>query len=136
MGKIPDLKRIVKEDFDSEYQQLIEKLSFPLNSHMEQVRNLFNKNINTDNLARELITLQVQTNASGQPINKLSFKSKLKDRVRGINIISGNILSSNTTYMTQAPFITFSQNGEIVNILYIAGLAPETRYEFLLETIS
>lgn len=134
--KAPDLKRIVKEDFDSEYQQLIEKLSFPLNSHMEQVRNLFNKNINTDNLARELITLQVQTNASGQPINKLSFKSKLKDRVRGINIISGNILSSNTTYMTQAPFITFSQNGEIVNILYIAGLAPETRYEFLLETIS
>ena len=47
MGKVPDLKRIAKEDFPSEYQTLIEKLAFPLNSHMEQVRNLFSKGIET-----------------------------------------------------------------------------------------
>lgn len=136
MGKAPDLKRIVKEDFPSEYQVLIEKLAFPLNSHMEQVRNLFAKGIDFDNLTRELITLTFQTNSSGQPINTLTFKSNLKNRVRGINVISANITSSTLTYVTQAPFISFTQNSNIITVLNISGLQPETTYEFLLETIS
>lgn len=136
MGKAPDLKRISREDFPAEYQELIEKLAFPLNSHMEQVRNLFNKGIDFENLTRELITLKVQTNSSGKPLNVLTFKSNLRSRVRGINVISANITSSNTSYPEQAPFISFSQNLNIVTILNISGLLPETSYELLLETIS
>ena len=136
MGKPIDLKRITKEDFPSQYQDLIEKLSFPLNSHMEQVRNLFNKGIDFDNLTRELITLTVQTNSTSQPINKLTFKSNLRNRLKGINVISANITSSNTSYPSQAPFISFSQDNSIIYINNIAGLAPETTYELLLETIS
>lgn len=136
MGRVPDVKRIVKEDFDSEYHSLIEKLAFPLNSHMEQVRNILSKNINIDNLAQDFVPLKVQTGSNGQPLNKLSFKSTLKSRIRGLVIISANVTSSNTSFLAQAPFITFSQNEEIVNILHIAGLAPETTYELLLQTIS
>lgn len=103
---------------------------------MEQVRNLFNKGIDFDNLTRELITLNVQTNAQGRPINTITFKSNLRNRVRGINVISANITSNNTLYPNQAPFISFSQNVNIVTILNISGLSPETTYELLLETIS
>jgi len=134
--KPPDLKRISKEDFPPEFHQLIEKLAFPLNSHMEQVRNLFNKGVDFDNLTQELITLKVQTNASSQPINKLNFKSSLRDKVRGIVVISANITSSNTSYVQAAPFISFSQNLNIISINNISGLAPETTYELLLLTIS
>ena len=136
MGKVPDLKRISKEDFPAQYQDLIDKLAFPINSHMEQVRNLFNKGIDVDNLTRELITLKIQTDSTSRPINKLSFKSSLRNKVRGINVISGNITSSNTSYLQQAPFISFSQNINIIYVNNISGLAPETTYELLLETIS
>ena len=136
VGKAPDLKRIAKEDFESQYHSLIEKLAFPLNSHMEQVRNLFSKGIDFDNLTRELITLKVQTDLESKPLTKLSFKSTLKNKVRGINVISANITSSNTSYVQQAPFISFSQNNNIISINNISGLSPETTYELLLETIS
>jgi hypothetical protein len=136
LGKAPDLKRISKEDFPAQYQDLIDKLAFPLNSHMEQVRNLFSKGIDIDNLTREFITLKVQTDSTSRPINKLSFKSSLRNKLKGINVISGNITSSNTSYLQQAPFISFSQNTNIVSINNISGLAPETTYELLLETIS
>ena len=134
MGKPPDLKRITKEDFPGESQELIGQLAFPLNSHMEQVRNLFNKGIDFDNLNRELITLTFQTNNKAQPINKLSFKTKTK--IKGLVIISGSITSSNNTYIQTTPFISFSQTDSIVSILNISGLANETKYELLLETIS
>lgn len=137
MGKAPDLKRIAKEDFAPQYQDLIDKLAFPLNSFMEQTRNLFTKNIDFDNLNRELITLRVQTDQTTQPLAKVSFKSTLKTKVRGINVVSGVIVANNnTSFIQQAPFFTFSQNNNIVTIVNIGGLAPETTYDFVLETIS
>ena len=136
MGKIPDLKRLSKEDFPAEYQQLIEKLAFPINSHMEQVRNLFNKGIDFENLSQELITLKVQTNEKSVPNTRLTFKSSLRNKLRGVVVISAVITSSNTSYPTAQPFISFSQNLNIVTINNISGLAPETTYELLLLTIS
>ena len=136
MGKAPDLKRISKEDFPADDHALIEKLAFPLNSHMEQVRNLFSKGIDFDNLSQELITLTVQTDSTSRPISSLSFKSSLRNRIRGVVVISANITSSNTSYPQQAPFISFSQENNLVAINNIAGLAPETAYQLVLLTIS
>lgn len=136
MGRIPDLKRIVKEDFPSEYQDLIDRIAFPLNSHMEQVRNLFNGNIDFENLSQELITLKVQTDSTSKPLSQLSFKSSLSNKLKGIIVISANITSSVLSYPQQAPFISFSQNLNIITINNISGLAPETTYELLLLTIS
>lgn len=137
MGKPPDLKRIAKEDFAPQYQDLIDKLAFPLNSFMEQTRNLFTKNLDFDNLNRELITLRIQTDKDIKFLSSVSFKSTLKNKVRGINVISASVVAnSNTSFVTQAPFISFSQNNNIVSIENVTGLAAETTYDLLLETIS
>jgi len=136
MGKVPDIKRISIEDFPQEYKPLVEKLAFPLNSFMEQIRNLFDKNIDFSNLNQELITLKVQTNENSKPLSNLTFKSALRNKVRGIVVLSANITSSNNTFPSQAPFISFSQNLSTVTISNISGLAPETTYELLLLTIS
>lgn len=132
---IPDLKRIAKEDFAPEYQELIGQLAFPLNSHMEQVRNLFNKGITFDNLAQELITLRVQTNDNGAPLNTLTFKTSL-NKIRGIQVISASVVTPVGTYLQTAPFISFSQNQTIVTINNIAGLGSNVTYDLLLQTIS
>ncbi len=134
--KAPDIKRIAKEDYPSQYQDLIDKLAFPLNSFMEQVKNILSGNVDFDNLTREVITLRIQTDNTSKPISLPTFKSKLTRQIIGLIPISLRVLSSTNVYPSQAPFISFSQSGTIVTLNNIAGLAPETSYELLLETIS
>ena len=111
MGRVPDFKRIAKEDFPQEDHALIEKLAFPLNSHMEQVRNALNKSINFDNLAQELIPLRVQTGGNSKPLNTLTFKSNLLNKVQGILVVSASVVSNNLAYPEQAPFISPPHHG-------------------------
>lgn len=137
MGVPPDLKRIAKEDFAAQYQDLVDKLAFPLNSFMEQTRNLFTKNIDFQNLNQELITLRVQTDENIKPLAKPAFKSTLTTKVRGIVVLSASIVANgNISYIQQAPFISFSQNNNIISVDNISGLAAETTYDLLLLTIS
>ena len=136
MGRIPDLKRITKEDFPEKDRELVEKLAFPINSHMEQVRNLFNRNITFENLAQDLITITLQTGTDSKPLNNPEFKSSLNNRVRGIMVVSASITSNNTSFVNETPFISFSQDNDLVTITNISGLEAETAYELLLLTIS
>lgn len=136
MSKLPDIKRITKDDFDSQYQGLIDRLAFPLNSFMEQVRNILNKGVDFDNLAQELVTVTIQTNDVSMPISKVSFKTNLTNRIKGIMVISGQITSDNTSYVTQYPFISFTQNNSVITINNISGLDKQKTYSFLLQLIS
>lgn len=135
MARIPDLKRIAVEDFPQEYQDLVRRLALPINSHIEQVRSAFAGNIDFTNLSQEIRTLNFTTNSNGQPITELSFKSSINKRVEGMIPVSLNITSSNTQFPTQYPFLSFSQNGEIITISNIAGLQPETSYNLTVLTL-
>lgn len=135
-AKLPDFKRIAKEDFPSKYQDLIERLALPINSHIEQVRNAFNKNIDFTNLSQDIVTLTFKTNDAGQPISELKFKSTLKSTVRGLMPVSLTITSSTSQYPAIYPMISFSQVENIVYIKNIAGLSANTGYSLTFITIS
>jgi hypothetical protein len=124
-----DLKRLTKEDFPSKYFDLLDRLIFPLNSHMEQVRNIINFE------TQEFTTLSVTTNDSGQPVSVLKFNSGLTERIKGLMVVSARVTSDNTSVLTQAPFITFSQNESVITINYIAGLQPNKRYELTILSV-
>lgn len=127
MGRVPDLKRITVEDFKPENQEMIKKIAFVVNSFHEQVRNLFNGNIDETNLAEEFKTLTFTTDNSGQPLNKIKFNTSV-GRARGLFIGNINITSANNVYPTENPLFSFSQNGNIVTIENISGLLPSTKY--------
>jgi hypothetical protein len=110
------------------------KLAFPINSFFEEVRAGFNKSINFDNLAQELIVLSFTTNEAGQPLNVLKFKTTVS-KVSGIMPISLKILSNSQAFVTQAPFVNFSQSEKFVTIPYISGLTSSTKYEISLLVI-
>lgn len=134
MAKIPSFKRITVEDFPQENQALVSKLAFPINSFFEEVRAGFNKAINFDNLAQELIVLSFTTNELGQPLNVLKFKTTVA-KVSGIMPISLKILSNSQAFVTQAPFVNFSQSEKFITIPYISGLTGSTKYEISLLVI-
>jgi hypothetical protein len=132
--KITNIKRIVKEDFKAEDRELIEKLSFVLNPILEQLNNAFNKNIDFDNLNRELITFEVTLDAQGIPTSTLEIKSGLKGKCRGLNVMSVTNLTDNTL-PTGAPFITFGLNGNNIQIQHITGLVANKKYRIVMESI-
>lgn len=136
MGRVPDFKRLAKEDFPQKYHDLIGQLALPINSHIEQVRNILNKNIDFTNLAQEIFTLTFTTNDLGQPISELKFKSKLTNNVRGLLPVSLNITSNNTAFPAVYPMISFQQVEDIVYIRNIAGLSNNTGYSLTFITIS
>jgi len=135
MARIPDLKRIAKEDFPGKYRDLIERLAFPINSHIEQVRSALNRNIDFENLAQELKVIDFTTSDSGQPITPVSFRSDLANRIQGILPVRVVITSNNTSFASELPTVTWSQEGNIVTILSIGGLQPETGYSLTLLTL-
>lgn len=135
MGRVPDRKRLTKEDFPEKYRDLIEKLAFPINSFFEQVQSVLNKNVNFDNLNQELKTLSFTTNQSGQPINTLTFNSGLSSRVQGITVQRIVITSNNTSFASIMPVISWSQNEKLVTINNISNLSPETQYSITVLTL-
>jgi len=135
MAKVPDLKRLTTEDFSSEDRDLVGKIGFVINSFHEQVRNVLNKGVDFENLAQEVKTLSFTTGSTGQPLNTLTFKSGLINKVQGILPIRTVITSSNTSFQAQMPVISWSQNGTTITILYIGGLNPETKYDLTILTL-
>ena len=135
MAKIPDLKRVTVEDFKSEDRALVSKLAFIINSFHEQVRSALTGNIDFDNLSQEVKTLSFTTGSDGQPINTVSFKSNMANRVQGILPVRTVITSNNTSYASEMPVISWTQNGQIVSIVNIGGLSAETGYSITILTL-
>lgn len=135
MAKIDNLKRIIKEDFPEEYQELIDKLAFSLNPFLEQLSNAFNKNINNDNLSRETVSITVE-NSSGNLKSPVQFKFNLKSRILGLNIIKAENLTNSNTYPTNAPFISWTINENIITVKKVTGIQDNNKYRLTLEIIS
>jgi hypothetical protein len=129
-----DVKRITKEDFDSDSQKLIDKLAYPLNSFMEQVQSALDGNINFQNLNREVKKIDVIT-VSGVPVLTTQYKTDLNTRVLGHNCIAATNNTDASNYPTTSPFINFVQNGSLVRIVYISGLQDNEQYTLVLESI-
>lgn len=135
MGRAPDFKRIAKEDFPKDDQRLVEKLAYPINSFIEQTRNLFTKNIDFENLNQEVIEITLTVNAAGAPLVPAQYKSNLRTRVQGMICISADNLTTPGTPPLNTPFATFIQSTTIVTISNIKGLDANQLYRLRFLTI-
>ncbi len=133
--KLDGLKRLVREDFPDDSKALVDKLAFVLNPYLEGIATVLNHNIDYDNLKRELKTIDVVVNASGNPIPAISFRNTLSSKIKGINVIRAQNNTSTTVYPTATPFITFTEENKIITINNISGLQLNNKYSLTIETI-
>lgn len=133
--RLNNVKRLAKEDFAPEDQALVEKLSFALNPLLDQLNNAFNKNIDFDNLNQELLTVDVEVNASGIPKILTEIKSNLKTKINGLCVIRAINLTNDGTYPSGCPFITFDTNGSIITIKHVTGIPANKKYRLLVISI-
>lgn len=136
MAKLDNLKRIAKEDFNEDSQELVGQLAGVLNPFLEQVYNAFNKGINTDNLTRQILTIDVENNSLGALKIQTQLKHSLANRILGFNVIRAENLTNPATYPTSIPFPSWSINGNIITFHQVTGIQADNKYRLTLEIIS
>lgn len=125
--KVTNLKRLIKEDFDKDNQDLIEKLAFVINPLVEQIVSAFNNNIDFDNLNQQYKSITVTVDTNGIPSVTTEIKYTLSSQLKGIICVSAQN-NTDTTAVTGAPFISYSISGSVIKVLSVSGLPPNKRF--------
>lgn len=123
------------EDFESDDRALVQKLAFALNPFLEQISTIFNKNIDFDNLNREVLYITLEVDSAGIPKTQTVIKSSLKSRVKGFNVIKTDNLTNDGTFPTSGVQISFTSSGSLITINHVAGIPANKRYTLTVESI-
>lgn len=124
MATVNNKKTLRVEDFGEDQKELVERLAFTINPFMDEVISAFNGRIDLSNLTFEFKTFSLVVE-SGVP--KTPTKFSVDGRVLGIIVIKVNNLTNNNN-LTAAPFLTYSESGNLVTVKHITGLADSTNY--------
>lgn len=130
MAVIPSFKRLVKEDFQKEYQPLIEKVGYTTNSAFESIFNALNGGLNFDNLSLPYKEVNLQVSASGAPLQTTQFKTGFSSgkKLKGLQVIKVENLTDTTALLTGAPFVTYTENNDLITITQVTGLVANNKY--------
>lgn len=127
MAKLSTVSRFIKEDFPSKYSDLTEKLLSPLNAFIETVAQaLSNRLTFKDNFACQVVDLEVI--APVNPDNPKSFLRTITGPCGGILITNVLNVTSPTTPLTAAPFVTFENTASQIKVTNITGLTDGSKY--------
>jgi hypothetical protein len=136
MANPPNIRRIRTEDFDPEYRQLIERISYALNEFQDQTIFNLSKGIDFQNLNQDLKDVEVTIDASGALVNPPTIRTDLKSKPRLVFIGNAVNLQNPTVLPASMPFVSFTSdttaNGNIVRILGITGLPNNSQYRLTL----
>jgi hypothetical protein len=123
MGLLSAFKRLYKSDFPQQYQQLIDQLSYYINTNEEQLFQTLNNNVNlANNIYCIQTTLTVTVDAKGNPINSVGFNNSLATPVIGIQVLNAVANSGSNIYPTGGIFCSFTTNNSAVTVNNITGL--------------
>ena len=123
MPKIQVPKRIRTEDFDPDYQALVDRIGGCVNDFADEVYKVLNGGIDFGNLSQQIINLDLTTDGSGGLINPPPIKFNIPGyRLKGMQVISATNLVNSNIYVTSQPFISWTINGNIITILNVTGL--------------
>lgn len=127
--KIPAFKRIIIEDYPTQYRDIVSKLAFSINSFMDTMTIALNTNLTiSDNLAAVQTSINVTVDSFGTPTIGRTVKSNLASQCGGISVINALNNTSSVIYPTNTPFITFTNGNGTIIISNITGLKPNNSY--------
>lgn len=136
MATPPNIRRIRTEDFDAEYRQLIERLSYAINEFQDQTIFNLTKGIDFQNLNQDIIDVTVNVDSAGNLVNPPTIRTNLRTKARLVFVGNAVNLQNPQIIPTSQPFVSFTvdttANGNIVRILGITGLQNSSQYRLSL----
>lgn len=123
MGLLASFKRLYKQDFQPQYQSLIDQLSYYINTNEEQLFQTLNNNVNlANNIYCIVQNLTITVGSTGIPTSTVSFQNTLATSIIGTVVLNAVSTSGSNIYPTGGIFCSFTQNGTTVTINNITGL--------------
>ena len=127
---LPDTRRLNREDFQ-DAPNWIDPMLTVINAFMDSVYNIMNRNISlTQNLNIQIATINVETDSNGD-IKPVKLKTTVRGRVAGVTVI--RVITTDTSSIS--PFVSFTQNEDILTISNIASLNNSEKYKIILLVI-
>lgn len=128
-------KKLRAEDFKSDQQDLIQKIAYVYNSFCDEVYSVLNKNIDYENLNRQIIDIIVKIGDTGEVLSTPQIKTSVRGKIRGLLVLNALNQVNSRIYPTSAPFVSWTINGDILTILNITGLQNNSEYKLTLELV-
>lgn len=127
--KLNNASQLKSEDYDDEYQGLIDQLSEVINPFMQEVVELSDERIDFENRVEEIKTIEFTVDSSGKPILNDKLNTG-KTGIRGFSVIRAFNLTNSSNYPTSHPFINYTPlGGALVRIDNITGLVANNKYQ-------
>ena len=135
MPKLSDIRRIVPEDYEEDFQESAGMIAGSYNEFADEIYQIVNGGLDFDNLARSLASIDITFDASGNPVGNSNISTNLS-YVSMIHLGKVQNLTNGSARLTQIPFIdwTYSGNGA-VKITYGIGFSAGVKYRLTLEII-
>ncbi len=123
--KIEAPKKISSEDYDEDYQDLVDQLALSLNGYLEDVYDALSKKLTiTDNINQYIKSFAVTVDSSGKPKTSIKFKSKIDGKTQGMTVIR----TLGDEYVESTPFIDFIDSNGNIEVRNIKGLEADKKY--------
>ncbi len=130
MARLPNFRRIFKQDYEEEFHSLVDRLSVSLNIGLESLYSALNNRLTfADNFLATVRTVSVEVNSSGIPKVTTSFTTDTTTPLSGLLVIKSTNSTNPTTYPTGGINITYTQNNNQVLINHIAGLPADNSFQ-------
>lgn len=128
--KIGSFRRIFYTDYPSDQQSLIQKLSVTINNGFDQLYTALQNNLAlADNIACTVKTVTLTVDSTGTPTTSASFSITTTGTITGLTVMAASNQTTSTVYPTSAPFITYTQNNQLINITNVAGLPAGNSFQ-------
>lgn len=126
--KPSNIRPIIAENFAPEDRDMIARLGGVLNYFMRQMIEILSENVDFDNLAWELATVNVLVDANGSPIQLTQFRSSINNP-QGVIVVKAQNTSNIGTYPTAQPFISYTPTGGgVIRVDNVSGLQVDNKY--------
>lgn len=128
--KLSSFRRIITQDYDKQFQSLIENLGSNINDAFNGVYQALNKRLTfNDNIACTVRDVQITVDSSGSPTAVTTFSLDVQNTpVIGVLVLSVQNLENTAAYPLSSPFISYIQVNNAVRINNITGLEPNVLY--------
>ncbi len=128
--KLSNWRTLDKSDYDLKYSDLLEKLSTPLNSSMNEIYDALDNNLDfTNNINATLTSFSVSVDANGYPKSKVRFKLKdSQTSFSGIAVLDVVGASDTAKLPSGGVFVKGNLNEGGVNVTLVKGIDKDNTY--------
>lgn len=136
MSKLPSYRRVIEQDYPTQYQDLVRQLSVTLNYGFDSLYQLLNGKLTfADNMDSTTKTISVQVDASGIPTTNTVITKSSTTTITGLIVAKAVNTTNPTTYPSGGVFINYTETPTTLVITHITGLQTNNTYDITLVTV-